>query len=82
MKVRELVKELQVYDKDEEVYLSNDIEGNSIKTIYQVAITQDGKFVDAKPDEKAEVINGKRRKWIRTNDFLTIYPTDDIVNNY
>ena len=68
MKVSELIKELQKYKPDEKVYLSNDIEGNAIKTIFEVAITQGGKF-----DENNE--------WVRTKDFLTIYPTDEVVSN-
>jgi len=33
----------------------------------QVAVTQDGEFVG--------------EKWVRTKDFITIYPTDTVVNN-
>jgi hypothetical protein len=39
MKIKELIKKLQTYNPEHEVYLSGDPEGNDIRTIDSVAST-------------------------------------------
>ena len=82
MTIEELIKELKEYSPDDKVYISSDSEGNNIKTIYQVAVTEDGKFLPSKEEVAgAEFLGGRWLKWERTKDFITIYPTDTVVNN-
>lgn len=40
MKIKQLIKQLKEYPEEAEIYISNDSEGNEIKTIDQITITE------------------------------------------
>lgn len=45
MKVKELIKELQTYNQEKEVYLSSDSEGNSYGTTDLSCVYEEDKYV-------------------------------------
>jgi len=81
MKIKDLIKELKPFNQNDEIYLANDIEGNYIKTIHAVCITKDGYFEECTKDTpNAEKLNSKWYIWIPTKNLITIYPSDEIIN--
>jgi|TARA_R100001530_G_scaffold116143_1_gene83174 hypothetical protein len=79
MKIKELKKELSKFDENDEVYISQDSEGNAIKKIDEMVVYQNGDYTPVKEGEKGEIINGKELIWKNGEKFLTIFPTDEIV---
>ncbi len=64
MTIKELIEELKKFGEDEEICLSNDSEGNDIKTIDCITLTYLG--IKKDPDEDTQMV--------------VIYPTDTIIN--
>ena len=67
MTKKELLEQLRDIPMNEQIYLSSDTEGNSIKEIMYVAEFRDGHF--------------EGEKWIDTKTLMVIYPNDTEVQD-
>jgi hypothetical protein len=82
MKAKELIKLLKSVDADTEVHIAIDSECNAIKTVYAIEWYHDGKYVFPEGKHSKDYHHSEWKKfWVDTGQFLTIIPTDTIVNN-